>query len=57
MSLAEGTAVGRTLTLGRGLMVPPEIDSKDDRLGESPGATLMAFEQEKDGECIFFLWG
>ena len=35
-------AVGRTLMLGRRLIVLPKTDSKDDRLLESPGATLIA---------------
>ena len=42
MLSAEGTAVGRTLTLGRRLIVLPKTDSKGDRLIESPGAALMA---------------
>ena len=42
MSSVEGTAVGRTLTLGRRFMVLPKIDSKGERLVESPGAALMA---------------
>ena len=41
-SSAEGTAVGRTLTLGRRLIVLPKTDSKGDRLVESPGAALIA---------------
>ena len=42
MLSAEGTAIGRTLTLGSRLMVLPKIDSKGERLVESPGAALMA---------------
>ena len=42
MSSAEGTAVGRTLTLGRRLIVLPKTDSMGDRLVESPGETLIA---------------
>ena len=42
MSSAEGTAVGRTLTLGSRLMVLPKIDSKGDWLVELPGAALIA---------------
>ena len=42
MLLAEGTAVGRTLTLGRRLIVLPETDSKGDRQVELPGAALIA---------------
>ena len=42
MSSAEGTVVGRTLTLGRRLIVLPKIDSKGDRLVESLGAALIA---------------
>ena len=42
MSSAEGMAVGKTLTLGSRFMVLPKIDSKGDRLVESPGAALMA---------------
>ena len=42
MSSAERRAVGRTLTFGRRLMVLPKIDSKGDRLVQSPGAALIA---------------
>ena len=42
MSSAEVTAVGSTLRLGRRLIVLPKIDSKDDRLVESPGVALIA---------------
>ena len=42
MSSAEGTAVGRTLTLGRRLILLPKTDSKGDRLVVSPGAALIA---------------
>ena len=42
MSSAEGTAIGRTFTLGRRLIVLPMTDSKGDRLVELPGAALIA---------------
>ena len=42
MSSAEGTAVGRTLTLGRSWSVLPKTDSMGDWLVESPGAALVA---------------
>ena len=42
MSSAEGTAVGRTLMLGRRLIVLPKTDSKGDILVESPGAAVIA---------------
>ena len=43
MSSAEGTAVGRTLTLGRRLMVLSKTDSKGVMLVELPEAALIAF--------------
>ena len=42
MSSAEGTAVGRTLMLGRRLMIRPKVISKGDSSDESPGAALIA---------------
>ena len=42
MSSAEGTAVGRTLTLGRRLIIRPKVISKGDSSDESPGAALIA---------------
>ena len=42
MSSVVGTVVGRTLTLGRRLIVLPKTDSKGDWLVESPGAALIA---------------
>ena len=42
MSSAEGTAVGRTLTLGRRFIVLPKTDSRGDRLVESRGVAWMA---------------
>ena len=42
MSSAGGTAVGRTLKVGRRLMVLPKVDSKGDRLVESPGGAWIA---------------
>ena len=42
MSSSEGTAVGRTLTLGRRLILFPKTDSKGDKLVESAGVALIA---------------
>ena len=42
MSSAEGTAVGRTLTLESRLMVLQKIDSKGNRLVEAPGEAMIA---------------
>ena len=42
MSCAEGMALGRTLTLGRRLIVLPNTDSKGDSLVEWPVAASIA---------------
>ena len=42
MLSAEGTAVGRTLILGKRLMVLPKIYSKGKRLVEFPEVALIA---------------
>ena len=41
MSSAEGTVGGRTLTLGRWLIIRPKVISKRDSSDESPGAALI----------------
>ena len=56
MLSAEGTAVGRTLTLVRRFIVLPKTDSKGDRLVESSGAALIAVEHEGGGESTWYLW-
>ena len=42
MLSAKGKVVGRTLTLGRSLMVLPMMDSKDEMSVESPRVGLIA---------------
>jgi len=42
MSSAEGTAVERTLTLRRRLIIRPKVISNDESSDESPGEALIA---------------
>jgi len=42
MSSAEGTAVGRTLTLGRRLIILTNVISNGENSDELPGGVLIA---------------
>ena len=42
MSSAEGTALGRTLTLGRRLIIRPKVISNSESSDESPRVALIA---------------
>jgi len=42
MSSAEGTVVGRTLTLGRRLIIRPKVISNGESSDKSPGTALRA---------------
>jgi len=42
MSSAEGMVVGRTLTIGRRLIIRPKVISNGESSDKSPGAALLA---------------